>query len=70
MQQFASICASTFIDVFSLHFEVKFDQLFVQRALRSRLTSNLESSEAYLLKLEKNLSLGFEIIDIFCKTAI
>ena len=29
----------------------------------------LESSEAYLPKLEKNLSKGFEIIDIFCKNA-
>ena len=27
----------------------------------------LESSEAYLPKLEKKLSWGFEIIDIFCK---
>ena len=27
----------------------------------------LESSEAYLLKLDKNLSKGFEVIDIFCK---
>ena len=55
-----------------LHFEVKFDQLFVQRVLRSRLNSNLklESSEAYLPKLEKNLSKGFEIIDIFCKNAV
>ena len=41
VQQFSSICASTFTDVFALHFEVKFDQLFVQRVLRSRLTSNL-----------------------------
>ena len=60
----------------ALYFKVKFDQLFVQRVLRSRLTSNgsgikLEISEAYLLKLEKNLSLGFEVIqDIFCKTAV
>ena len=30
----------------------------------------LESSEAYLRKLEKNLTYGFEIIDIFCKNAI
>ena len=29
-----------------------------------------ESSEAYLLKLEKNLSWGFEVIDIFCKNAV
>ena len=48
--------------VLVLHFKVKFDQHFVQWVLRSRLTSNLqnyiklESSEAYLLKLEKNLS--------------
>ena len=27
----------------------------------------LEGSEAYLLKLEKNLSEGFKVIDIFCK---
>ena len=27
----------------------------------------LESSEAYLLKLEKNLSEGFKVIDINCK---
>ena len=30
----------------------------------------LESFEAYLLKLEKNMSWGFEIIDIFCKNAV
>ena len=30
----------------------------------------LESSEAYLPKLEKNLSYGFEILDIFCKNAV
>ena len=30
----------------------------------------LESSEAYLPKLEKNLSQGFEIIDIFGKNAV
>ena len=29
-----------------------------------------ESSEAYLPKLEKNLSQGFEIIDIFCENEI
>ena len=59
-----------------LHFTVKFDQLFVQRLLVG-VTINLkladiklENSEAYLPKLEKNLSLGFEIIDIFCKNAV
>ena len=53
----------------ALHFKVKFDKLFVQRVLRSRLTSYLqiESSEANLLRLEKNLSQGFEVIDIFFK---
>ena len=30
----------------------------------------LENSEAYLPKLEKNLSWGFEIIDIFRKNAV
>ena len=30
----------------------------------------LESSQAYLLKLEKNLSSGFEVIDIFYKNAV
>ena len=57
----------------ALHFKFKVDQLFVQRA-SSKVTIDfkladikLESSEAYLLKLEKNLSLGFEIIDIFFK---
>ena len=51
----------------ALHFKVKFDKLFVQRVLRSRLTSYLqiESSEANLLRLEKNLSQGFEVIDTF-----
>ena len=34
--------ASTFTNVLALHFKVKFDQLFVQRVLRSRLTSNLQ----------------------------
>ena len=45
--------------VLALHFKVKFDQLFVQRVLWSRLKLagiKLESSEAYLPKLEKNLS--------------
>ena len=48
----------------ALHFKVKFDQLFV--AARSTVTIDfkvaditLESSKAYLLKLEKNLSEGF-----------
>ena len=30
----------------------------------------LESSEGYLLKLEKNLSYCFETIDVFCKNAV
>ena len=30
----------------------------------------LENSEGDLLKLEKNLSKYFEIIDIFCKNAV
>ena len=30
----------------------------------------LESSEAYLLRLEKNLSYGFEVIDSFCKNSV
>ena len=34
--------ASTFINVLALHFKVKFDQLCVQRGLRSRLTSTLQ----------------------------
>ena len=38
--QFSSICTSTFTDVLALH--VKFDKLFVQWVLRSRLTSNLQ----------------------------
>ena len=37
-----SLYASTFTNVLALHFKVKFDQLFVQRVLRSRLTSNLQ----------------------------
>ena len=32
----------TFTNVFALHFRVKFDQLFVQRVVRSRLTENLQ----------------------------
>ena len=44
-----------------VHFKIKFDKHFVQRVVWSRLTFNfpiikLESSEAFLLKLEKNLS--------------
>ena len=31
---------------------------------------DIYSSEAYLPKLEKNLSEGFKIIDIFCKNAV
>ena len=30
----------------------------------------LESSEAYLLRLGKNLSWDFEVIYIFCKTVV
>ena len=30
----------------------------------------LECSDAHLPKVEKNLSYGFEIIDIFCKNAV
>ena len=37
-----------------------------QRGVRAKL----ESPEAYLLKLEKNLSQGFEVIDIFCKKVV
>ena len=49
-----------------VHFKVKFDQHFVQRVVWSRLTSTLhiiklESSEAFLLKLEKNLSQGLKL---------
>ena len=40
--QFSSIRESTFKNGFALHFKVKFDQLFVHRVLRSRLTSNLQ----------------------------
>ena len=57
------------------HFKVKVDQHFVQRVLRSRLNMTLnlqtdiklESSEAYLLKLGKNLSWDLEGIYIFRK---
>ena len=30
----------------------------------------LESPDAYLAKLKKNLSWGFQVIDIFCKYAV
>ena len=40
-RQFSSICASAFTNALSSHFKVKFDQLFVQRLLRSRLISNM-----------------------------
>ena len=48
-------------DMLAYHFKSKFDQHFGQQVVWSRLTSNLEmkklgSSEAYLLKLGKNLS--------------
>ena len=48
-------------DMLAYHFKSKFDQHFVQQVVWSRLISNLEmkklgSSEAYLLKLGKNLS--------------
>ena len=54
-----------------LHLKVKFEQLFVSAA-SSTVTIDfkladikLESSEACLLKLGRNLTEGFEIIDIF-----
>ena len=40
--QFTPIYVSTFTNVLALHFKVKFDRLFVQRVLRSRLTANLQ----------------------------
>ena len=43
----------------TLHFKVKFDFKLAD--------IELESSEGYLLKLEKNLSYCFETIDVFCK---
>ena len=56
----------------ALHLNVKFDQQFC--AASSTVTIDfkladikLESSEAYLLKLEKNLSYSFEVINIFRK---
>ena len=60
-QHSSSTCASTqFTNVLELHFKIEFDQHFVQR---STVTIDfkiedikLEGSEAYLLKLEKNLS--------------
>ena len=52
------------------HFNIKFDQHFVERFLWSRLPSNLESSEAYLLKLGKNLPWDFEVIFIFRKNEV
>ena len=56
--------------MFSLHFKVKFDEPWF--AASSMVTIDfklaglkLESSEAYLLKLKKNLPLGLGIINIF-----
>ena len=46
----------------ALHFKVKFDFKLAD--------IELESSEGYLLKLEKNLSYSFETIDVFCKNAV
>ena len=40
--QFTPVYVSTFTNVLALHFKVKFDRLFVQRVLRSRLTANLQ----------------------------
>ena len=39
---FSPICVSAFTNVLVFHFKLKFDQLFVQRVLLSRLTSNLQ----------------------------
>ena len=60
--EFSSICKSTFKNVLALHVKVKFDKLFECAAI-STFTIDFkladikrESSEANLLKLEKNLS--------------
>ena len=50
----------------ALHFKVKFDQLFEQRVLRSRLR---EPSGLFAEVREKSV-LGFRVIDIFCKNAV
>ena len=59
----------------ALHFKFKVDQLFVQRA-SSKVTIDfkladikLESSEAYVLKLEKNLRVS-KLLTFFCKNAV
>ena len=59
----------------ALHFKVKFDHLSICAA-SSTVTIDfkladikLESSEAYLPKLEKSV-IGFWIIDIFCKNEV
>ena len=46
----------------TLHFKVKFDFKLAD--------IELQSSEGYLLKLEKSLSYCFETIDVFCKNAV
>ena len=53
------------------HFSIKFDQHFVERLIAFKLADiKLESSEAYLLKLGKNLSWDFEVIFIFRKNEV
>ena len=56
----SSICVATFTNVASSTVTINFKPADIK----------LESSEAYLQKLEKNLSYGFEIIDIFCKNTV
>ena len=75
-QQFSPICVSTFTNVLALHFKIKIWPTICAASPTVTIdfkiadTTARESSDAYLLRLEKNLSKGFEVIDIFCKNTV
>ena len=70
-RQSPSIRASTFTNVLALHFKVKFDQLFVHYTVTidfKLADIKLESSEAYLPKLEKICHRVLKLLTFFAKT--
>ena len=64
-------CASAFTKyVLAFHWSLNLTSILCCEFYGHDWFLKLESSKVHLLKLKKNLSYGFELIDIFCKTAI
>ena len=67
---FPYLCVSFHKICVSVSLKFKFDQHLCGEFYGHDWFLKLESSKVHLLTLKKNLSYGFELIDIFCKTAI